>query len=56
MRIRENGIYRNMTKEEEEKHLQYKESIADQAAPKTAEERIAELEEAIALLLEGAVD
>lgn len=45
--------YRDMTTEEIETH---KADFIKEETPKTAEERIAELEEAIALLLEGAVE
>ena len=54
MRKLENGIYCDMTPEEIAEHKERQ--AQTEAAPKTPEERIAELEEALALLFEGAVE
>ena len=54
MRILHNGIYRDMTPEEvAEMQAQAQEPVEE---VKTTEERLAELEEAISLLLGGATE
>lgn len=54
MRICENGIYRDMTPEEIAEMEAHRDDIS-QNEP-TQEERIAELEEALALLLSGVTE
>ena len=54
MRCYDNGIYRDMTTEEIEALQSNSNSLAE--TPKTPEERLAELEQAFTMLLEGATE
>lgn len=53
MRINDNGVNREMTKEE---LALYEDMVKDIVEKRTLEERIKELEQAITMLLEGALE
>ena len=57
MRIYDNGIYRDMTQEEiAELEVFNANNDIPIETPKTTEERLAELEQALTMLLEGALE
>lgn len=58
MRIYDNGIYRDMTQEEiaEIEAFNANSNTPPIETPKTTEERLAELEQALTMLLEGALE